>query len=191
RDTIGYRDFASLGGGAIDLPHLTSPTYRSEALQSRLSIPVIRSWFTRADDYTHLPATALHDDISPGSCWDFAGYQGQLGVALSEEVHIDNVTIDHLAAPLASQSEIASAPRDIVLWGRVEDKNLDLARSLPQAALLSPLTRPADPSPDALYIALASSLDMGFKTVVFQVNDNWGSNKSTCIYRVRVHGRSV
>ncbi|KAF9004005.1 hypothetical protein BDQ17DRAFT_1355318 [Cyathus striatus] len=67
------------------------------------------------------PVTALHHEMHSGHCWPFVGEQGQLGVALSMPVIVEEITIDHVAKEVAF--DMRSAPKEMEVWGLVEGKD--------------------------------------------------------------------
>lgn len=216
KDTVARRDFALHVGGAHSIPSLTSPTHTSMSYMRRWKLK-LSSWMTDIDLLAlagHLPVVALDDELQPGACWAFSGSKGVLGIALSEEVHIQNITIDHIAADLTG--DITQAPRHMVLWGRIDGEH-NLAKATEyEKQNISSATRLSFPkhihTDSAIYRPLANfqydiyapsnvqtfsvdpdmlSLGIGCSVVVLEVKHNWGSPLSTCLYRVRIHGEPI
>ena len=71
---------------------------------------------------------ALEDDVRVGSCWEFSGGTGHIGIILSETVHISDVTIDYVLPELISAPAVRKAPQGMVLWGMIEDDNIETLR---------------------------------------------------------------
>ncbi|KAA1478722.1 hypothetical protein DENSPDRAFT_788369 [Dentipellis sp. KUC8613] len=206
RVSIGYvplRDYALEAGGAKVIPQFTTPDHVSRG--------IFRSWYSpSAKVKKHPPNIALTEDLGHGSCWRFEGKSGYLGIALIEPVYITRLTIDHISR--TTTSDIALAPRRMVLWGLVEGKEeYDSLRHLRRedSPVNSSFITSAAPLPSHQgWIPLSSftydihadfhiqtfsvwdrpqELGIEFGVVVLEVLDNWGAN-ATCLYRVRVHG---
>ncbi|KAJ6466010.1 hypothetical protein C8R47DRAFT_991086 [Mycena vitilis] len=206
-------DYALHSAGASVIPSLTSQTYtlRPSSVQR-----TIVGYFTGNGIRSgRPPITALHHDVHDGQCWPFAGTQGHLGIVLSAPLYIEEITIDHVAAAVAVNSG-TSAPRDMELWALIEGQD-NLARLQGWRAEM-PLSRERKPThPEILpkspeYIRIASfqydihspsnvqtfpverdisSLGIDFGVVVLVIKSNWGMEEYTCLYRVRVHGRTM
>lgn len=93
------RDFALAMGGAQVLSSVTTATSKSGGRPNP-------------------PEIALTPGVQPGKCWP-THTGGHLGVALANTIVVSHVTIDHIAAELAIN--ITTAPKDLVLWGLIED----------------------------------------------------------------------
>jgi SUN domain-containing protein 1/2 len=106
-------DYALYSNGANVIGYLTHP-------QGSLKPSFFSSLKRGATVKPREPETALHHDTNPGHCWPFRGTRGQLGVRLLKPVHIDAVTVDH--AKMEQTIDMASAPRWMEVWGRVEGK---------------------------------------------------------------------
>ncbi|KAI0311340.1 hypothetical protein OF83DRAFT_1068992 [Amylostereum chailletii] len=213
KDVVGKADFALQSSGASVVPSLTSPTLGLRMCGLRAAFV---AWVT-GKDYTNIssrpPIHALHHDTHSGYCWCFPGEEGQLGVQLAHTVHIEEVTVDHLALELAW--DMRSAPRTMELWGLVEGhKNEQKLHSWEEThrrerQTLSEGSKPFTGSKSSNYIRVASfeyniaahnpvqtfpvsedvrKLGIPFRVVIFRVVGNWGHDH-TCLFRVRVHGQ--
>ncbi|GAA6049801.1 hypothetical protein JCM3770_002168 [Rhodotorula araucariae] len=118
KDVLARPDYALFTAGGRVIRTLTSPTYDphpSTAMRSALA------WLTGAKmPHGRPPVTALHADTSPGSCWPFAGQQGQLGIQLSRRVVPTDITLEHISPDVALDGDVSSAPKDFEVWGVVE-----------------------------------------------------------------------
>ncbi|KDQ57114.1 hypothetical protein JAAARDRAFT_35716 [Jaapia argillacea MUCL 33604] len=119
KDTIARPDFAMHAAGARVVPSLTSETFEMKPANWRSKVVglVTGSGFAIGRP----PVTALHHELHAGYCWPFAGSEGQLGVMLSHQTFVSDVTIDHVAKEVAF--DMRSAPREMELWGMVEGKD--------------------------------------------------------------------
>lgn len=111
KDTIARPDFALFTAGARVIPSITSDT-----LVMRVPGVFGKYVLGRKPIEGRTPATALHPDISVGSCWPFAGSHGQLGVLLNRRVVISDITIEHAAAEVALDT--STAPRSVEVVSR-------------------------------------------------------------------------
>ncbi|KAH7903249.1 hypothetical protein BJ138DRAFT_1120565 [Hygrophoropsis aurantiaca] len=121
KEKLGLRNFAWRSEGALIINDLTSTSLYTQSSLETWKIN-LRSWITGIDLNTLKglsPTTVLLDDMNMGGCWAMRGRAGRLpGVALTSFVNISHITINHMPAQLAS--DITTAPREIVLWGRIE-----------------------------------------------------------------------
>ena len=110
KDTLARPDYALFTAGARVIPSITSDT-----LVLRQPGAVGRWVLGKKPVEGRSPATALHPDNSVGSCWPFAGNNGQLGVVLNRRVKISEVTIEHAAKEVALDT--STAPKEIEVVG--------------------------------------------------------------------------
>ncbi|KAK8869764.1 hypothetical protein IAR55_000332 [Kwoniella newhampshirensis] len=194
KDTIARTDYALFTAGARVIPQLTSDTL---VLQTASKVG---KWIMGSKDVQgRPPATALHPDISVGSCWPFKGDQGSLGVMLTRRVVVSDITIEHAASELALDT--STAPKVIQVMGILDDDEEKQkfqqywttrgnAESQPDYLPLGSFTyEPTALSHIQTFPVASDIVDLGIKVgvIVFKVESNWGG-QFTCLYRVRVHG---
>lgn len=207
KDVLGRPDYALFTGGARVIPAITSPPLElrpSGLLKRAISLVSGGSGTIRGR-----PAvTALHPDLTVGSCWAFAGPTAQLGVRLSRKVVVSDITIEHAAKEVAY--DVSTAPSDFEVWGIVESeedaRRLAEARATGQAegqlSSIPPsrhhmllVTGTYDPNaPHHIQsfpvFGPAASLDIPVSMVMLRVlGTNGGGNG--CLYRFRVGGATV
>lgn len=198
KDHTGLRNYAHPFTGADIVASLTSPTY------DRASTPGT-AWN---------PEVAISPGLQPGRCWSFSGPTGYLGIMLSDEIVITNVTIEHIALELAPHTD--TAPKDGVLWGYVEDpialqkfQNALAGESIMSAVFpVRQSVLPKHMNSEAFVPLLSFTYDVHapqflqtFKVpmnvlnvtvpvrrVVLDIQSNWGNSEVTWLYKVRVHG---
>jgi SUN domain-containing protein 1/2 len=119
QDNLAKPDFALHSGGARVIPSLTSPTF--EIRPQGLGAQMIGLFTGNGHAIGRPPITALHHEMQNGHCWPFASGEGQLGVALTSPIFVEEVTIDHVAKSIAF--DMRSAPRQMEVWGLVEGKD--------------------------------------------------------------------
>ena len=125
KDILARPDYALYTSGGRVIPHLTSRTYEAQPI-GRIS--KLFGWVPGTTRMTgRPPVTALHPDNSLGSCWPFAGSNGQLGILLSRRVVPSEITIEHASIDVALDGDAQSAPKEFELWGVVEMEE-DIAR---------------------------------------------------------------
>ena len=91
---ISMFNFASPNAGGYHLPAFTSPGSRQS------------------------PDLALSSSLEHGQCWMLPQATGHIAVSLRYPIIITHITLDH---PLVSvTSQLADAPRQVVLWGLIE-----------------------------------------------------------------------
>ncbi|KAG2132337.1 hypothetical protein DEU56DRAFT_739480 [Suillus clintonianus] len=195
-------DFALISSGAFHIPPLTSTFATTPSpWHMWLQVPDQRSFQSNS------PNIALTAD---GSCWRIPQASGHLGIGFKIPVIITHLSIEH------PPSQSMDAPRDIVLWGFIEQAdNLqryafvdqDMDDQPPQEVIEE--SRKQNPTGSFIKLAhveyspfhnlhvqtfsvsenvLRSGFDFGL--VVVEIRGNWGGDE-TCLYRVRVHGKDI
>ena len=125
KDVLARPDYALYTSGGRVIPSLTSPTYEARPVGIA---PKLLAWAIGANASPgRPPVTALHPDNSLGSCWPFAGSQGQLGILLSRRTIPSDITIEHASVDIALDGDVSSAPKDFEVWGVVEGRG-DIAK---------------------------------------------------------------
>ncbi|NXK01060.1 SUN2 protein, partial [Corythaixoides concolor] len=56
-------------------------------------------------------------DVFPGSCWALRGHQGQVVIRSRARVRLTAVTIQHIHKEASPSGTVASAPRDMAVFG--------------------------------------------------------------------------
>ncbi|WWC89963.1 uncharacterized protein L201_004892 [Kwoniella dendrophila CBS 6074] len=198
KDIIAKTDYALFTSGARIIPQLTSDTL----VLSKSS--KINKFLTGSKDIQgRPPATALHPDISVGSCWPFKGDRGSLGVMLTKKIVPTHFTIEH--APKELALDMKSAPKVIQVMGVIdneEDKKKfteywtenDISdATIPDHLPLGTVTYDAKSISNIQTFPISEEipkLGISIGIVIFKIESNYGGD-FTCLYRVRVHGESV
>ncbi|KAI0684238.1 UNC-like C-terminal-domain-containing protein, partial [Cerioporus squamosus] len=181
-DVVGEPDYALWSAGGRIVRQLTSETY----------IPDLAWWMRPWNSQIIVPRppeVALAPDIQAGSCWPMRKNHGSLGVRLAEEIVPHAITIDHLAMQLSFRND--TAPRGIEIWGLQARGRAQKTGTLPDFVLLGHLTYDIHAPLPVQTFNLSrevTELHLGMETLLFILEDNWGNDAYTCIYRVRVHG---
>ena len=159
------------------------------------------------------PEAILTTPTFPGSCWAMAGRKGQVTIRLPYPVNVKAVTIDH-TSPLLVGGDMISAPRSarfiayppcsdcdgmgfdvIKAWELtavdfdVEGKSPQTFEIPPPAASCSEEAPSCEAEPDPLgKMHVAPPQDAYAAAITVAIEDNWGRDEYTCLYRIRVHG---
>ena len=190
--TIGRRDYAFAADGARIAPDLTAGTLH---LSSKALSP-------------HPAAVILRDNLHGGRCWSIPGKEGQVGIVAAERLHPTHITIDHVPRDVAD--DVGCAPRRMRAWAYVEgSQSEEKARQFQDSAPHPAGDGPRVKGPYNTFIHMidfefnihaqhhiqtfaidqrSRELDLSYGVFVVEVLDNWGS-ETTCIYRIRIHGR--
>lgn len=200
KDRTGMRNFAHAFTGADIIRPLTSATFISP--QSPVEAV---AWE---------PEIVISPGLEAGRCWSFSGSKGYIGISLADRIVVTNITIEHISLDLAPQTD--TAPRDLIVWGFVEDttKLQDYRYILRDDAAFStafPIPSSSMPREMAVqnFIPLLNftydlyaedflqtftvhphllAISAPVRHVVVDVQTNWGNEVQTCLYRVRIHG---
>ncbi|KTW27154.1 uncharacterized protein T551_03148 [Pneumocystis jirovecii RU7] len=206
-DVLARPDFALYSSGARINPFLTSSTYLQRPTKF---IPNLLSkiFWDIGCTWGYPPAMAIHHENNVGMCWAFPGSIGQISIRLSETIFLTDVTIEHVDSKIAH--DVSTAPRDIELWVQVDD--LHMREKMIQQSLSSIKQSENIIPPSKFYVLAATmtynvfstypiqtfpipvgirQLNIPIENVIFRIINNWGNNKFTCLYRVRVHGTSL
>ena len=82
----------------------------------RLPVSPEDTSFTQLSHNCGRSSSPLGSAATSHQYWCFTGPRGQLGIALSSPGLLTNISIDHPS----TISSLASAPRDVVIWGAVD-----------------------------------------------------------------------
>lgn len=112
KDTLARPDFALGSGGAQIIPDQTTKTMDLVRAKGAWS------WLTGERHFGLLtlgrvPEIILHPSSLPGMCWPFDGSKGEVGIHLSRETRVTDITVEHAARELVTAKSLASAPKDI------------------------------------------------------------------------------
>ncbi len=162
---------------------------------------------------THPADVILRDYMHGGRCWHMPGKQGQIGIVVPKVIRPTYVTIDHLPMKLAHEheEEIGQAPRFVRVWAAIdgpqnEERHAEYLVEHPEIT-----SRGAPPIPQrSKFVLLAEveydiyarrysqtfavdeyvhDLELAYGVFVFEILDNWGA-EDTCVYRMRIHGKT-
>ena len=118
-------EYASLSMGGSLIKTLTSATYSPPSRKCY----AIFSQVARED---HSPALMLTEGLEPGQCWAFHRDAGQLGIQLTQAIHVSSLVVGHM-----NMSSTTSAPKKVILWG-LKPVNSDVCIALGDVGALTP-----------------------------------------------------
>ncbi|KAL7274105.1 hypothetical protein RUND412_003007 [Rhizina undulata] len=200
-------DYAAHSSGGSIWPHVTSPSYDWTS-KSRASYWMNRI-FGRGQRVRPPPVIAISPTVEAGDCWPFAGNTGDIGIKLSDAIHISHLSIEHVSKDLAH--DITTAPRHVSLWAQIPDpaslkavqeavarsrmgmekwnttvggefvKLLEAEYDINDGRTVQTWEVPID----------LTAMGISSRVVAVKIGDNWGNEEFTCLYRVRVHGYPV
>ena len=172
-DKTGQFDFAlESAGGLIESTRCTKTYDKASAVYTVWGIPI---WSESTD-----PRMILRPGTQPGQCWAFHGSEGSVVIRLSNKISVTGVTLEHIPPLLSPDGSIASAPKDVSIYGL---SHLSDA----QPKLLGNFTYLDDGSPIQTY-KTSRDIHNIFELIEVQILSNHGNPAYTCLYRVRVHG---
>lgn len=213
--TISKPDFVDISSGAQVIWDLTSNSYDWKAelppFQQKYHNILSAVGFGRMK--VNSPLTAFSNDVSLGSCWPFNGKSGQVAMSLEKLIKPTDLGVVHVRADQSPNPK--SAPRHISLYIEIEseserehieqiisdncldihDKNISKEKiNIPESfvkiiSVEYNIYSSADefqvfPIPE--YITSIPSLKTS--KVIFLIEDNWGHEDFTCVYRFRLFG---
>ncbi|CAG8449486.1 7431_t:CDS:1 [Acaulospora colombiana] len=183
-------DFALLSGGARVILHLTSSPY-IEYPNGLIKKSVAR-FLGRGIIRTKQPEIAISSDNNVGNCYCFRGATGHVAIELSRFIEVSSITYVHLDPDLAFEpKDLRSAPKDFEVWV-IRDGNMHENREQynTEALLLGRFSYElGGPSAQRFEVNYEGKAIPVVKKVLFKVNSNWGEDKYTCLYQIKVHGR--
>lgn len=134
----------------------------------------------------HLERRILESSVMPGDCWPIRGHEGTAVIALSHDVLVTKVTLEHASRALLPHNTSLATPKHFSLWGLSQAEN-------------NPDKNGGDhffgqfeyslANPEVQYFFVLHPSNNTFRQVEFKVHSNHGHPNFTCVYRVRVHGR--
>lgn len=200
------RNFALHAAGASVIPSLTSTTH------GLIKHDAIHRMFTSLSGFDFwqpniaLPYVSLEDNIGVGECWEFTGAHGYLAVHLPEPIVISQFSLDHVAPDIISEMSAQRAPRDVILWGLLDEAhtlalhNVTGFRSpfyFSNTGLLPTAFNPTDK-----FVEISSMkynlgaldfrqyettfLNVSVQTIVLEILSNFGA-PTTCLYFLGIY----
>ncbi|KLO06294.1 hypothetical protein SCHPADRAFT_793283, partial [Schizopora paradoxa] len=171
-------DYALASNGARVIGDVTSQSIEPNPSYYRMLLGLFLGGLTVANG----PLAALSTNLEVGDCWPIGGTHGLLGIHLSNTIIVENIAIDHINR--LSAFDVGTAPRSMRLWGMLED-----AQSQNRTvALLSEFQYDINKPQSQIFSVIPITQAHIFRKVILEIQGNWGSSESTCLYRVRVHG---
>ncbi|XP_064405873.1 SUN domain-containing protein 1-like [Halichondria panicea] len=173
-DRIAKFDFALENSGGSVLLDKCSPTFPQSLSSVHLfGIPL---WYISGT-----PKIIIQPEVYPGDCWALNGTSGYATIQLKGSVLVTEVTIEHIPKTLSPSEKLDSAPKDFSVYGMSSEGDED-------GAHLGRFSYDIDGP--AIQMFNVQATDAYYEIIRFTFESNHGDPAYTCIYRVRVHGRS-
>ncbi|KAG1457928.1 hypothetical protein G6F56_006506 [Rhizopus delemar] len=173
-------DFALESRGARVIHWMTSKTFQPMApwLQATRRLLGLSSRVRTS------PEMALQPQIYVGECWSMDGTRGDLGILLSEAIHVESITIDY-PTPEIMNHNMSTAPRNIQVLGLKDYRNH------PEMTTSLGLVQYDIHKNQSAQIFELESKGGAFEAVLIKILSNWGNSLHTDLYRIRIHGNPV
>lgn len=182
-DGTGMADFALESTGGSIITCRCSPTFEgSTKVVSVMGFPLWKE--------TPTPRVVIQPDIHAGNCWPFKGSAGRVAIKLATEIHITSVSYQHIPPSISLTGHISSAPKSFLVYGLASETD-------DPGTLLGSFVYDIDSENytplQTFQIRYSDKTDakekLRFGMVSFVVNENYGNENFTCLYRFRVHGQ--
>ncbi|XP_056629645.1 klaroid protein-like [Diorhabda sublineata] len=174
-DKTGLVDYAMESMGAQILSTRCTENYHyGKAVVSVLGIPL---WYP-----VNSPRTLITPGISPGQCWAFQNFPGFVMIRLSKRIQIEAFSIEHINRLLVPNGEIDAAPKHFEVYGLTDENDKE-------PVLLGEYLYDYDGEP--LQFFNVQKENQVFEIVELRIISNHGNPNYTCLYRFRVHGKSM
>ncbi|KAI3382582.1 hypothetical protein SNEBB_002252 [Seison nebaliae] len=119
----------------------------------------------------------------PGDCWPFKGEKASIRIKLQRFIIVTAVTIDHIPAKsLPTEDMIRSSPKNFAIYVELETGKPNI--------FLGHFQFDVSSATNSIQTFDISNATIPSRSVIFQFISNNGHPNFTCIYRLRVHGRS-
>ncbi|KAI0370431.1 hypothetical protein BV20DRAFT_995225 [Pilatotrama ljubarskyi] len=211
-DGVGMFDYASLPAGGRVVHELTSGTH---AFHKYAWYQRWLPWSSPATD-AYPPEYGITPETQYASCWPMNGRTGALGISLSTPISIGYFTIDHVPRNMTLHHDTAPRTGELWGLLDDNDTDLATMTTLTTSTLSDVMKKTGSDAPRSgrfttspwvllgsfTYDMLADRPDQTFcvptdviralgptkmGTVILSIQDNWGSEDYTCLYRIRVH----
>jgi SUN domain-containing protein 1/2 len=189
-DKTGRVDYALFSGGGKVVGHsVLSPLVSAGDGFGTKALKSLRGGtHPKADEWVITATTQ-----AAGECLALRGNRGHVDIRLREAVHVDAVTIEHV--PRGVAYDITSAPKDVSVlgWNRTRTapaKNSDALAALGSFRYAVDASAGSQVGSTQTF-ALRGGGGGAVDHVRFEVRSNYGNDRWTCLYRLRVHGTPV
>ncbi|XP_026295317.1 uncharacterized protein LOC551485 isoform X2 [Apis mellifera] len=131
------------------------------------------------------PRTVIQGNpIQPGTCWAFQGFPGYLLIKLRSSIYVTGFTIEHAPKSILPNSEMRSAPRKFNVWGFLDENDSE-------PVLFGDYEFVSSDNNLQYFPVKNTAIKTPYEYVELRVHSNHGQLEYTCLYRFRVHGKSV
>ncbi|CAG9864285.1 unnamed protein product [Phyllotreta striolata] len=174
-DKTGLVDYAveSMGGEILST-RCTEHFNYGKAVVSVLGIPL---WYP-----VNSPRTLITPGVGPGQCWAFQNFPGFAMIRLSKRIRVEAFSVEHISRLLVPDGNVDSAPKEFEVFGLRDEYD-------GEPELLGRYEYDAEGEPVQFFDA--DEPHKVYEIVELRIVSNHGNPNYTCLYRFRVHGKSV
>uniref|UniRef100_A0AC35TVQ3 SUN domain-containing protein n=1 Tax=Rhabditophanes sp. KR3021 TaxID=114890 RepID=A0AC35TVQ3_9BILA len=174
-DKTGLADYAMESAGGSIIGTRCTKTYNEKSrVESLWGVPL---WYVNYSPRTVIQRKS--QGTIPGECWCFEGETGYLTIQLSKDIHVTQISYEHVPAKLVPTGEAKSAPKKIQFWSYQDEKDPETKVDLGEFVY--------DNKGKPLQFFQTKNSDLTTSIIEVEVKNNYGS-LFTCLYRLRVHG---
>ncbi|KAK9293792.1 hypothetical protein QLX08_011351 [Tetragonisca angustula] len=131
------------------------------------------------------PRTVIQGNpIQPGACWAFQGFPGYLLIKLRSSIYVTGFTVEHAPKSILPNEEMRSAPKKFNVWGFVDENDSE-------PVLFGDYEFAATDDSLQYFPVENTTIKTPYEYVELRIHSNHGQLEYTCLYRFRVHGKSV
>ncbi|XP_043516983.1 uncharacterized protein LOC122532342 [Frieseomelitta varia] len=131
------------------------------------------------------PRTVIQGNpIQPGACWAFQGFPGYLLIKLRSSIYVTGFTVEHAPKSILPNEEMRSAPKKFNVWGFVDENDSE-------PVLFGDYEFAATDDSLQYFPVKNTTIKTPYEYVELRIHSNHGQLEYTCLYRFRVHGKSV
>eukprot|EP00112_Aurelia_sp_Birch-Aquarium-sp1_P008567 Seg1947.6 transcript_id=Seg1947.6/GoldUCD/mRNA.D3Y31 product="SUN domain-containing protein 2" protein_id=Seg1947.6/GoldUCD/D3Y31 len=177
-DKIGIPDYAlESAGGRIHVPH-HSPTHSH-------GWPIMKIFGIVIWQDARTPREIIKPETLPGNCWPLEGPTGYVVIKLAAPITPSMVTMEHLNPSLARFIDDAwqSMPKNFSVFSWADEFGLE-------KTLLGSYTYAQNGRARQTF-PVQTVPEQKIEYIELRIEDNYGNEEYTCIYRFRVHGEPI
>lgn len=129
------------------------------------------------------PRNVIQASTQPGNCFAFNEF-GEITIKLAKATAIEAVSIEHILPEMSPDGTILNAPKEFAVYGLTVEHSIEptyFGKFKYDIHLGAPIQT---------FFVPAVLTKRKYSIVRFEFLSNHGHPSNTCVYRVRVHGRS-
>lgn len=132
--------------------------------------------------YSKTSRTVITPTAAVGDCWAFQNFPGVVVIKLINIIEIEAFSVEHISKLVVPNGEIDSAPKEFEVYGlRSENDNEPI--KLGEYVY--------DRNGESIQFFKVQNPGQTFEIIELIINSNHGHPNYTCLYRFRVHGKTI